>query len=137
MKRRETRYGIAELAEAGEVNRRTVRYYVQRGVIPAPLGTGRGRHYTSEHLDALLRARRLQEAGVPLAEIQAPEKVSRLERDTRSETSTDSPLGGRRCRRFRVADGVELTVDESTVINGDELERAVEAVRRILGGNHG
>ena len=38
------RYNIDELADLGGVSRRTVRYYVQEGLLPAPLGVGRGRH---------------------------------------------------------------------------------------------
>src|SRR5262250_567509 len=65
----ERRYGIEELAELGGVTRRTVRYYVQRGLLPTPLGTGRGPHYTPAHLQRLIHIRKLQETGVPLAEI--------------------------------------------------------------------
>ena len=50
------RYGIAELAALGGVTRRTVRYYVQQGLLPAPLGVGRGRHYGPEHLARLQAA---------------------------------------------------------------------------------
>src|SRR6266849_5215767 len=64
-------YGIKELAELGGVTRRTVRYYVQRGLLPTPLGTGRGPHYTAAHLERLIHIRTLQETGVPLAEIAA------------------------------------------------------------------
>ena len=64
-------YGIKELAELGGVTRRTVRYYVQRGLLPTPLGTGRGPHYTPAHLERLIHIRQLQESGVPLAEIAA------------------------------------------------------------------
>ena len=39
--RSEPRYGIAELAEAGGVTRRTVRYYVREELLPAPLGVGK------------------------------------------------------------------------------------------------
>jgi DNA-binding transcriptional MerR regulator len=64
-------YGIEELAELAGVSRRTVRYYVQRGLLPTPTGLGRGRHYTEEHLATLVRIRELQERGVPLLEIAA------------------------------------------------------------------
>ena len=64
-------YGIKELAELGGVTRRTVRYYVQRGLLPTPLGTGRGPHYTLAHLERLIHIRQMQETGVPLAEIAA------------------------------------------------------------------
>jgi DNA-binding transcriptional MerR regulator len=66
---RETRYGIDELADLGGVNRRTVRYYVQEGLLPAPLGLGRGRHYGPEHLKSLLEVKTLQERGLPLLAI--------------------------------------------------------------------
>jgi DNA-binding transcriptional MerR regulator len=68
----ETReYGIAELADLGGVSRRTVRYYVQEGLLPAPLGVGRGRHYGPAHLAQLLRVKALQEEGRSLTEIRA------------------------------------------------------------------
>ncbi len=63
------RYAIEELATLGGVSRRTVRYYVQEGLIPPPLGLGRGNHYTPEHLEQLLRVRALQENGRTLVEI--------------------------------------------------------------------
>jgi DNA-binding transcriptional MerR regulator len=62
-------YGPEELAEQAGVSRRTVRYYVQRGLLPAPAGLGRGKHYSEAHLQRLLRIRALQEAGVPLERI--------------------------------------------------------------------
>ena len=77
----EERFGIAELAELGGVSRRTVRYYVQEGLLPAPLGVGRGHHYAREHLERLLEVKALQEQGRSLAEIRevladgAPEPV--------------------------------------------------------------
>src|SRR6185503_1094737 len=63
------RLGIEDLAELGGVTRRTVRYYVQEGLLPAPLGVGRGRHYGPEHLERLLHVKALQEDGLPLSEI--------------------------------------------------------------------
>ncbi len=60
-------FGIDELADAAGVSRRTVRFYVQRGLLPVPRGLGRGRHYGGEHLRTLRRIRALQEDGVPLA----------------------------------------------------------------------
>jgi DNA-binding transcriptional MerR regulator len=60
---------VEDLAERGGVSRRTVRYYVQRGLLPAPLGFGRGKHYTAAHLATLVQIRELQEAGVALTDI--------------------------------------------------------------------
>lgn len=67
------RYAIGDLARLAGVSRRTVRYYVQEGLIPPPLGVGRGDHYTSGHLDDILRVKALQEAGRTLDEIKRAE----------------------------------------------------------------
>jgi DNA-binding transcriptional MerR regulator len=66
---REGLYGVAELAELGGVSRRTVRYYVQEGLIPPPLGVGRGRHYDRRHLERLLLVKALQEQGLSLEDV--------------------------------------------------------------------
>lgn len=63
------RYAIGDLADLGGVSRRTVRYYVQEGLLPPPHGVGRGNHYGTEHLDQLLRVKVMQEAGRTLDEI--------------------------------------------------------------------
>lgn len=87
-------YNIDELAALAGVTRRTVRYYVTRGLLPAPTGLGRGKHYTAAHLARLVEIRERQEAGEPLSEIearlagrppgpQAPEEAPALEPWTR------------------------------------------------------
>ena len=63
------RYAIGDLATLGGVSRRTVRYYVQEGLIAPPLGLGRGNHYTPEHLEQLVRVKALQESGQTLDDI--------------------------------------------------------------------
>lgn len=65
----ERHLGIEELAGLGGVTRRTVRYYVQEGLLPAPRGAGRGSHYGPEHLERLLAVKGMQERGVSLDEI--------------------------------------------------------------------
>lgn len=67
----ERELGIEELAGLGGVTRRTVRYYVQEGLLPAPRGVGRGRHYGPEHLDRLLAVKAMQERGESLESIRA------------------------------------------------------------------
>ena len=89
--REQPRYSIGELADLGGVSRRTVRYYVQRGLLEAPTGLGRGRHYTRRHLDTLTRVRKLQEAGYGLAEI-AGGLPSRPASDLQSARIPDSAL---------------------------------------------
>lgn len=62
-------YTVAELAVAAGEKERTVRYYVQEGVLPSPGATGPGAHYDDSHLARLRLIRRMQADGLQLAEI--------------------------------------------------------------------
>ncbi len=101
------RYGLDELAELGGVSRRTVRYYIQEDLLPAPYGVGRGPHYGPEHLDALLRVRSLQEAGRTLDEIRRPAAGRERRRSVAAPTSSPAVTAW---RRIALTAGVELHV---------------------------
>ena len=62
----ERTYSIGELAAAAGVSRRTVRFYVSRGLLARPLGLGRGAQYSQAHLDRLREIRSGHQRGVPL-----------------------------------------------------------------------
>jgi DNA-binding transcriptional MerR regulator len=62
---------LDELAAAAQIAPRTVRYYVQRGLLPAPDFKGRDTTYGRGHLLRLLAIKRLQQAGLPLDAIEA------------------------------------------------------------------
>jgi DNA-binding transcriptional MerR regulator len=105
-----TRYAIGDLADLGGVSRRTVRYYVQEGLLPPPLGMGRGNHYGREHLDRLLRVKAMQEAGRTLDEIRRT-LAGRPERQAPAGVTEGAPpLPRTLWRRLAIAPGVELHV---------------------------
>ena len=104
----DTRYAIGELAELGGVSRRTVRFYVQEGLIPAPFGIGRGNHYGPEHLGRLLEVKSLQEAGQTLDEIRS--RVQRGGARRAQEPAPAAALERSQYRRLSLAPGVELHV---------------------------
>ena len=105
------RYAVGELADLGGVSRRTVRYYVQEGLIPPPLGVGRGDHYGREHLDRLLQVKALQEAGRTLDEIRQLLDAGAVS-TTRAAAAVARPLPREVWRRVLVAPGVELHVSD-------------------------
>jgi DNA-binding transcriptional MerR regulator len=105
-----TRYAIGDLADLGGVSRRTVRYYVQEGLLPPPHGVGRGNHYGREHLDQLLRVKTLQENGRTLEEIRRVLDGDD-ERSARIPTAAgDLEVSRTLWRRLTIAPGVELHV---------------------------
>ena len=71
MNKNEKTYSISELAALGGVSPRTVRYYVQLGVLPPPAGRGLGGKYGPQHLERLLKVRELQREGVHLEQMAA------------------------------------------------------------------
>ena len=62
-------YDLLELAERSGVTPRTVRYYIQQGLLPSPGQMGPGTKYTAGHFNRLRLIRQLQRAHLPLAEI--------------------------------------------------------------------
>ena len=69
--RESARYELSELCHLASVTPRTVRYYIQQGLLPSPGQLGRGAKYQDSHLDRLRLIRRLQREHLPLAEIRA------------------------------------------------------------------
>ena len=105
------RYGIEELAVLGGVTRRTVRYYVQEGLIPAPLGVGRGRHYGPEHLVRLQSVKALQEKGLSLDEVRHElERGGAGRRRAVAESRLEPPVALSAWTKVEVVPGVELHV---------------------------
>ena len=124
------RYGIAELADLGGVSRRTVRYYVHEGLLPAPLGVGRGQHYGPAHLERLLQVRRLQEQGRTLDEIRG-----QLQRPVRQAARREASAGLSRSvwRRLPLVPGVELHIAAAVRLPPQEqLDDLLEKLRRAF-----
>src|SRR5688572_6976705 len=62
-------FDLAQLSEQAGVSQRTVRYYIQQGLLPSPEARGPGAHYGVEHLERLTLIRKLQREHLPLGEI--------------------------------------------------------------------
>ena len=104
------RYAIGDLARLAGVTRRTVRYYVQEGLIPPPLGVGRGNHYGAEHLEQILRVKAMQEAGRTLDEIRRGPSERTAPRRRLAPATEPVRLERSLWRRLALAPGVELHV---------------------------
>jgi len=133
-------YSIGELAELGGVSRRTVRYYVQRGLIPAPSGAGRGSRYPAHALNRLLEVKRLQERGVSLAGIEAhltqpqtPNAPPPTQKTTVTTVTIEPTLAPVQelWTRVTLEEGVELHLRQRR-LSSDQLEQLQAAVSAIL-----
>lgn len=63
------RYSISVLADKAGVTPRTIRYYIDEGLLPPPGTTGRYATYSEEYLIRLRLIKALQDAHLPLKEI--------------------------------------------------------------------
>jgi len=70
MKNQEEKLAIDKLCKLVGMNKRTVRYYIQRGFVDRPEGTGKGAYYTRAQLQQLLSIRKWKDAGLSLERIQ-------------------------------------------------------------------
>lgn len=155
----QTEWKLAELAAEAGVSPRTVRYYVQRGLLPAPPFKGPDTVYGEEHLRRLKAIRVLQARFLPLDAIQvelarlSPDELKALseaqvptdilppappavpEPIKSSGVSTPEPVPATRqapvtgYRRWELAPGLELHLADSA----DEKTRALaERVRALI-----
>ena len=125
------RFNIDELAGLGGVSRRTVRYYVQEGLLPKPLGVGRGKHYDRSHLDRLLQVKAEQEAGRSLDDIRA--RPTRIADSGPPESAPSQLLSRSTWHRFDLAPGVELHVaHDVTLPAGSRPDELAEWCRRYF-----
>jgi DNA-binding transcriptional MerR regulator len=121
---------LDDLATLAGFGRRTVRYYIQIGLLPRPEGGGRAAHYTGEHLAALLQIKKLADAGVSL------ERIREL-----LQSGGEPPVPPRRCQagtvevrsHLHVAPGVEIQISpEESGFSPEQIRAFVREVMAIV-----
>ncbi|MBM3267224.1 MAG: MerR family transcriptional regulator [Candidatus Sericytochromatia bacterium] len=130
------RFKLEDLADTAGVSIRTVRYYVQRGLLPQPEFRARGTLYDEEHLLRLLAIRHLQARFLPLdaiAGVLGPADRQRLEAlaagadpglgapvaphsppaGERNQTPGSLPVHSATWQRWELAPGLELHLSDA------------------------
>jgi DNA-binding transcriptional MerR regulator len=103
-------FTLDELAGLVDLPRRTVRYYIQIGLIDRPAGVGRGAHYGPRHAEQLVAIKKWQAAGLSLERIRellAPHGEAGLVPPPRPRQAGTVEVWS----HIVVADGVELTLE--------------------------
>ncbi|UNC91260.1 MerR family transcriptional regulator [Candidatus Contubernalis alkaliaceticus] len=72
-------YRIGELSQKANVTRRTIHYYISKGLLPPAEGAGVSSYYSDEHLYRILLIKKLQDKYLPLEKIK--EIITRLSLD--------------------------------------------------------
>ncbi len=112
MKDTEIQYSLETICALTSIPRRTIRFYIQKGLVPRPEGAKKGSYYTERHLEVLLAIKRWQQAGLSLARIEEllaeqadPETLGVLPPRARKSAGSVGVWS-----HIHIADGVELQV---------------------------
>jgi len=114
MKDDDKKFTIDDICALVEMNKRRVRFYIQKGLVDRPTGTGKGAYYTHVHLEQLLAIRKWKDAGLSL------ERIQEILGSERGVFQNKKPLPPPRLRKqgsveiwshLNISDGVELHIE--------------------------
>lgn len=120
---------IDELVEKTGFSRRTIRYYVQEGLVPPPAGRGRGGFYYDSHLAVLEKIRSLQAAGHRLAAIR---RLLAAGPAAAAPVADIPPVARSPLARYRLAPGVDLLVERAAEEADPEKIRTIARLARAI-----
>jgi len=125
---------LDDLAALTGVTARTVRFYIQQGLVSRPEGAKRGAFYVRRHVEQLLMIRRWTDAGLSLDRIR--ELVAGAPEDPPPRAAKPGTVEV--WSRVTLADGLELQLEPSRAGLSPEQVRALvravtEAYRAVRG----
>jgi DNA-binding transcriptional MerR regulator len=131
-----THYSLNEIATLAGLSGRTVRYYIELGLVDRPDGETRAATYGPRHLERLVQIRKWQESGLSLDEIR--EAIEHGRRPTSAARTSDGPGSVQVWSRLVVADGIELHIEPGRArLKAEEVRalfrqvlRAYEMIRK-------
>ena len=118
---------LDQLCILAELPRRTVRYYIQIGLVDRPIGETRAAYYTDSHLQQLLTIRKWTDAGLSL------ERIRELLEGADPAVPPPRPRKAGSVgvmSHLLVADGVELVIEPGRA--GLKPEEVRNLFKRVL-----
>ena len=114
MKNNDKTFSLEELCGLVDMSKRKIRFYIQKGLVDSPHGTGKGAYYTHRNLEQLLTIRKWKEAGLTLERIQ--DLLESEKRETDSGTLVPPPRPKQPgsievWSHLLISDGIELHIE--------------------------
>lgn len=126
------RYTLDELCSLVGLTKRTIRFYMQEGLVDRPEGQKRGSYYLDAHLQQLQQVQAWQKAGYSL------DRIGQLLEDGATPGETLVPLRVQRgdvqvWSRIHIAPGVELSIEpQQAGLNPDETRALYRKIAEII-----
>ena len=114
MKNKQKKFTLEEICTLVEMNKRKIRFYIQKGLVDRPNGTGKGAFYAHRHLEQILTIRKWKEAGLSL------ERIQELIKDENQTSEPGRPIPPPRPKKtgsievwshLYIENGVELNIE--------------------------
>jgi DNA-binding transcriptional MerR regulator len=127
MSSHENKLTIDEVSGLTAVSPRTIRFYIQKGLVDRPVGQRKAAHYTREHVRQLLEIEKWKAAGVSLEAIRGIMTGELAAPDAAALPRAQRPGEIRLWSRVWLAPGLELHLDPS------ELKLDTDQLRHLAG----
>ena len=121
-------YPLSELCVLANLPVRTVRYYVQMGLVDKPEGETRAARYSNKHLEQLLRIKKWTTAGVSL------ERIRELLQGETPPVPARLGFGSVQvCSHLRIAEGIELVIEPiSAQLSPEQVRQLAQGVLALI-----
>jgi DNA-binding transcriptional MerR regulator len=123
-------YTLNELSALTDLSGRTIRFYIQEGVLDKPYGKKKGAWYSEEHLQQLLTVKKYKEAGVSLERIAQiiHEEQGGEEIDYRTRPGQIEVLS-----RIHLVEGVELSINpERSGLRQQDIRNLAKVIQETI-----
>ena len=126
-------YKVSELAEKAGVTKRTIHYYISKGLLLPPEGSGVNSLYNDEHLDRIRLIKKLQAEYMPLNKIREyilenpTEKVQKNAKEIKTKIARNEEH--EIYIRENVCDIFEIHYSEE---NGEKYKHIIENVKKYV-----
>lgn len=153
-------YKMSELTQKADVTKRTVHFYINKGLIPPAIGSGVNSFYTDEHYYRILLIKKLKENYLPLDKIQqmvaglsiieikekleGTEETTEIYKVNEPKINLEYPIEnifdekykdpkGKEIIKYNIGRGIELSVPKE-VLHDDPylIESAIRYLKRII-----
>ncbi len=122
-------FSLDELCTLTDLPKRTVRYYMQMGLVDRPIGETRAAHYLTAHLDQLLKVKQLTDAGISLERIAEIQNGEELPVPAKPRKPGDIQVKS----HIFVATGIELQISpEEADMSPEQIRALVKAVMKTI-----
>ena len=126
-------YKVSELADKAGVTKRTIHYYISKGLLLPPEGSGVNSLYNDEHLERILLIKKLQAEYMPLNKIREyilenpTEKVQKKAKEIKTKLTREE--GQEIYIRENVCDIFETHYSEE---NAEKYKYIIENVKKYV-----